>query len=155
MAKSRKVPASYFKVVHPLLVLPTLLLVALAGVTYFDHKYISSQYFGPVVAGYAELVATKYKLYLKLGLLGVAALHLLEALVAVYKCQKLRLNLVPTLGWVLQTTLLGFLSLKMLIWPQKPTPQQQQQPSQSKAANAGKQNKQQKTPKAAKSKKEK
>lgn len=89
-------------------------------------------------------------------LLGLAALHLLEALVAVYKCQKLRLNLVPTLGWALQTVLFGIFSLKMLIWPQKPTPQhQQQQQTQSKSANAGKQNKQTKTGKAAKSKKEK
>uniref|UniRef100_A0A0P4VPB3 Transmembrane protein n=2 Tax=Scylla TaxID=6760 RepID=A0A0P4VPB3_SCYOL len=156
MAKSKKVPASYFKVVNPLLMLPTLLLVALAVVTYFDHKYICAQYFGTVVSGYAELVATKYKLYLKLGLLGLAALHITEALVAVYKCQKLRLNLVPTLGWVLQTILLGFFSLKLLIWPHKPAPQQhQQQQSQSKAANAGKQNKPQKNAKASKAKKEK
>lgn len=84
-----------------------------------------------------------------------AALHLLEALVAVYKCQKLRLNLMPTVGWAFQTVLFGIFSLRMLLWPQKPAPQQQQQ-QQSKANNAGKQNKQQgKSGKAAKSKKEK
>lgn len=93
--------------------------------------------------------------YFHFRILVIAALHLLEALVAVYKCQKLRLNLMPTVGWVLQTVLFGIFSLRMLLWPQKPAPQQQQQ-QQSKANNAGKQNKQQgKSGKAAKSKKEK
>lgn len=94
--------------------------------------------------------------YFHFRILVIAALHLLEALVAVYKCQKLRLNLMPTVGWVLQTVLFGIFSLRMLLWPQKPAPQQQQQQQQSKANNAGKQNKQQgKSGKAAKSKKEK
>ncbi|KAK4291713.1 hypothetical protein Pmani_025177 [Petrolisthes manimaculis] len=146
MAKARKVAANYFKIVNPIFMILTAAALAFLVVTYVDHKLIKPDLFGPI-AGYAEIVS-QYRFYLKISLLAIAAMHLLEALVAVYKCYKYRLNTLTTIAWTIQTVLFGLFSLIILLWPSKGKSQQQQGKQQQKQKSGGKQKQQQNNKKA-------
>ncbi|XP_042241805.1 uncharacterized protein LOC121879277 [Homarus americanus] len=121
MTRNRKLPSNYFKLVNPIIIILHTAALGLLVVTYVDHKYITPQHLGPI-AQYATLVATEYKFALKLGLLALVGVHIIEAMFAVYKCQKLRLRTTTTIAWTLQTLYMGLFSLRFLLWPQKPAP---------------------------------
>ncbi|XP_045614152.1 transmembrane protein 254 [Procambarus clarkii] len=121
MSKSKKVPSNYFHLVNPLIIIVHIALFGLLLITYFKPEFFATNDFGPL-SEYAHLVGTQYKFYLKLGLLVVLAVHILETLCAVYKCQKLRLTISVTIAWALQTLCLGICSLRYLLWLQRPSP---------------------------------
>lgn len=52
-------------------------------------------------------------------ILSTVAIHAFESILALYYCQKLRLDPGVTCCWMVQTLFMGIFSLRYLIWPQR------------------------------------
>ncbi|XP_066974643.1 uncharacterized protein [Macrobrachium rosenbergii] len=119
MARYRKVPENYFKFVNPIIVSLIGVGMYLLLMAWLDPRNISTTYFGRV-AEFATWLGTENNHLMKQILLCLLAIHIIQALIGVYLCQKHRLGSLVTIAWTLQNLILGFPSLYYLIWPQKP-----------------------------------
>ncbi|XP_071550767.1 uncharacterized protein [Panulirus ornatus] len=118
MGKYKKLPDSYFKFVHPVIISLVAVGIYLIVMAWLDPKNISPTYFGRV-AEFATWVGTENNNIMKQLVLSTVAIHITKAMVAVYLCQKLKLNSAVTVAWTIQTLFLGIFSLWYLIWPQR------------------------------------
>ncbi|XP_045614153.1 transmembrane protein 254 [Procambarus clarkii] len=118
MGKYQKLPDNYFKFVNPVLMSLIGVVVYLMVMAWLDPDSISPTFFGRL-AEFAMWLGTENNVLMRQLVLSLAAIHITEAIVAVYLCQKLRLTSTVTIAWSLQTLFFGIFSLWYLIWPQR------------------------------------
>jgi len=87
-------------------------MMLLAGAVYAPNTI--PWFLGPI-ATIAKDLSRNYNAILKIVLFAAAAAHIGEGLYAVHLCRQKRINLVPTIKWWIQTTLLGHFSLRLLL----------------------------------------
>ncbi|KAK7080299.1 hypothetical protein SK128_016096 [Halocaridina rubra] len=137
MAKTKKLPANYFKFVNPLIMSVIAVGMYLLLMAWLDPKNISTTYFGRV-AEYVTWLGTENNRLMKQIFLIASAVHLCEAMVAVYMCHKKGIGNWAMTAWALQTTLFGIFSLRYLIWPVLETQQPQKKEKETKSTKKGK-----------------
>ncbi|KAG7157957.1 transmembrane protein 254-like [Homarus americanus] len=118
MGKYKKLPDNYFKLVNPVIMALIGVGLYLMVMAWLDPKNISPLCFGRV-AELATWLGTENNVLMKQLTLSTAAIHITEAMVAVYLCQKLKLNVTVTITWTVQTLVFGIFSLWYLIWPRR------------------------------------
>ncbi|XP_068217933.1 uncharacterized protein [Palaemon carinicauda] len=157
MARYRKLPENYFKFVNPIIVSLIGVLMYLLLMAWLDPKNISSTYFGRV-AEFATWIGTENNHLMKQIILVVLAVHICEAMVAVYLCYKRKLGPLAISAWTLQTLVCGIFSLYYLMWPTKtprPAKKDDKTKKSSKKSNEQKNSNAQKSKKKSTAKKEK
>ena len=76
-------------------------------------QLVPFQHFG-VVGAFFQYLVNHFAVLLILAFWATVAAHIYEAILARGICQKLRMSSTSTLGWMLQTFILGYPSLKIL-----------------------------------------
>ncbi|XP_042855934.1 uncharacterized protein LOC122242657 [Penaeus japonicus] len=118
MGKYKKLLPSYFKFVNPLIMAMVGAGMYLMVMAWLDPKGVSPMFFGRL-AEFITWLGTEYNNLMKQLILSTVAIHAFESILALYYCQKLRLDPGVTCCWMVQTLFMGIFSLRYLIWPQR------------------------------------
>ncbi|XP_063611028.1 uncharacterized protein LOC134784795 [Penaeus indicus] len=118
MGKYKKLSSSYFKLVNPLIVALVGAAMYLMVMAWLDPKGVSPVFFGRV-AEFIAWVGTENNDLMKQLTLSTVAIHAFESILALYYCQRLKLDSGVTCCWMIQTLFMGIFSLRFLIWPQR------------------------------------